>query len=281
MYTWLESGKIYMDYGPIQMIVSAFRYKEPLSKELEEACQYASRQLQDLSNFLSIIKLPPGKINNEECLPVVIRKMVNAVKQCKEPTLTPMAAVAGTLADEVADFLVAQGATKVIANNGGDIALRLLENENVKVGIVSDINAKSYTHTITIDANSKIGGIATSGFGGRGFTKGIASAAVSFGSSSSEADATATLIGNYTYSDDPGIKQIKAEKLDPNTDLIGQTVTLSIDNIDPLTFDKALLNGKNKVKELVTAKIIQGAAIFANGKSIIHPPSLENKIFKL
>ncbi|KUO49500.1 MAG: hypothetical protein APF76_10735 [Desulfitibacter sp. BRH_c19] len=278
MYTWLEPGRLFMDYGPIQMTISAFNFEEPLNKEMEEACYYAAEQLKELASVISIAKLPSSEIREERLLPDVLKKMIKAVKECGDLTLTPMATVAGTFADKVADYIAARGATKVIVNNGGDIALRLANGESTKVGIVSDINHKSFSHIITLDSDSGIGGIATSGFRGRSLTKGIASAAVAFGRTCREADAAATLIGNYTYSDDSGIKQVLAEYLDPDTDIVGHLVTLSIGDLDPQTPSKALDNGIAKVRELVAKKSILGAAIFLNNESRIYPEFLAEQI---
>jgi ApbE superfamily uncharacterized protein (UPF0280 family) len=77
----------------------------------------------------------------------------------------------------VADFIFSKGGTKVIVDNGGDIAIRLRKGEVVKVGVKTEIDAKQPAYLISVDSTMGIGGIATSGLGGRSFTKGIASAA--------------------------------------------------------------------------------------------------------
>lgn len=267
-----------MDYGPIQATVSAYKAGEPLHQEIEEACHRAGDQLKELVNYLSLAKLPPEEVKNTEKLPDILMKMMSAVQKCGDPTLTSMAAVAGTFADFMADFLEKKGATKVMVSNGGDIALRLTEGESIKVGIVSDIDAKSFSHTITINGESKIRGIATSGFGGRSFTKGIASAVAAFGENCREADAAATLIGNYCFSPDAGIIQVPAEFLDPDTDIPGHMVTMSMGDIDPATPGKALANGMGKVNELIEAQAIIGAAVFVKEQSAVLPEFLAKEI---
>ena len=59
-----------------------------------------------------------------------------AVSMIGDSDLTPMAAVAGTIADATADFLVESGLTRVIVNNGGDVAVRLTKGETVSVVFV-------------------------------------------------------------------------------------------------------------------------------------------------
>lgn len=278
MYTWLDPNRLYMDYGPIQMTISAFYNDEPLKKEVEEACHLVAEHLKKLSSFLPIAKLSPVKIKEERQLPDILKKMINAVRDCGDLSLTPMSAVAGAFADIAADFIAQKGATKVLVNNGGDIALRLASGQFTKVGIVSDINANSFSHEVVISADSGIGGIATSGFGGRGFTKGIASAAVAFGKTGALADVAATLIGNCTYTEDPQIKQVPAEQLDLDTDIAGHLVTVSIGNLNPQTIDKALANSGKKIKELVDKEVIIGSAVFLNDKNFIFPITLADKV---
>lgn len=278
MHTWLAPGRLFLDYGPIQATVSAFRAGEPMPQEMEEACAYAAEQLKELTDVLALAKLPPEKVKVTRGLPDILKDMMSAVSKCDDPTLTSMAAVAGTFSDRIADFLQEKGATKVMVSNGGDLAFRLKDNESVKVGIVSDIQDKSFSHVIQLGAASPIRGICTSGFGGRSFTKGIASAAVAFGRNCREADAAATLIGNHCYSTDPGIKLVRAEVIDPDTDIAGHEVTLAIGSLQPETPAKALANAMSKVSELIGKEAIIGAAVFVQGQSVFLPEYLGKEI---
>ncbi|MEL7566684.1 MAG: FAD:protein FMN transferase [Dehalobacterium sp.] len=278
MFTWLAPDRLYLDYGPIQATISAYRLGRPMHYEMEAACEYAAAQLKELAACLPLAKLPPEKVKGVKKLPDALFKMMGAVEKCGDSSLTSMAAVAGTFADMIADFLTEKGATKVMVSNGGDLALRLADGEFVKVGIVSDINQKSFSHMIKITAQSEIRGVATSGFGGRSFTKGIASAAVAFGGNCREADAAATLIGNHCFSPDPAIRQVPAETLDPDTDIKGHMVTLSIGELSPDTTGRAIKNGITKAIELMEQKVIIGAAIFVQEESAVLPEQLAKEI---
>ena len=274
MMTWLGPGRLFMDYGPIQATLTAYRDGQPLQNELEAAAAHGTAQLRELASFLPVAKLPPGEIRGLAALPEILLAMIQAVRSCGDPTLTPMAAVAGTFADFMADFLVAQGATKVMVSNGGDIALRLLPGERTRVGIVSDLHTGTCSHTLDVEAADGIGGIATSGFGGRSFSKGIASAAVVLGRTCRIADAAATLVANHTISPDPGITQILAEKLDPETDIAGHWVTASVGSLLPDTREKALENGREKARELFDQQMILGAAIFVGENWAVVPEKM-------
>lgn len=278
MGTWLGPGLCYLDYGPIQMTLSAFREGQPLGQEITAAVEYAKDLLAELAPHLNVAKLSPPMIKQSQVSSKVLSMMVEAVRRCPDPSLTPMAAVAGSIADLVADLLVAKGATKVVINNGGDIALRLTGGESVKVGIASDLKEWAVSHMIEIDYLSQIKGIATSGLGGRGLTKGIASAVVILGENASQADACATLIANNTFSLDPEIKQVRAEELDPNTDLYGHLVTSEVGQLQPATRRRALSKGLCKASELVDLGLIKGAIIFVGKLLATVPKDLQPRV---
>lgn len=278
MITWLGPGRIYMDYGPIQATLSAWQGTRPMEEELPLAAEYGGKCLGELSAFLAVAKLPPERIRNLAALPGILREMVLTVRSCQDPSLTPMAAVAGTFADTMADFLVDRGATKVMVSNGGDIALRLLPGETTRVGIVSDIAAGAYSHVLDVTSSDGIGGICTSGFGGRSFTKGIASAVVTLARNCRSADAAATLIANHTTAPDPGIHMVRAETIDPETDIPNHLVTAAIGELAPETWSNAVLNGAAKAQEFMKMQVISGAAIFAGDRMTMLPERLAGKI---
>lgn len=275
MITEVGPGKVYLDYGPMQMTISAYAKGHPVHlNELQQAGEYAQELLAQVAANLVLAKLPHGQIRKVEALPPILRNMVEAVQMTGDPSLTSMAAVAGSLADAVADYLAARGATKVLVNNGGDIALRLAAGESTKVGIASEINAPTFTHILSVDYTSQIRGITTSGLGGRSFTKGIATAAVALGANSRLADACATLIGNHTYSPDPEIIQVLAEEIDPDTDIAGHLVTSKVGRLEASTQQKALSNGMAKARELIEQKVIIGAVVFIGQNMACEPESL-------
>ena len=81
--------------------------------------------------------------------------------------MTPMAAVAGAIADLTVEALEGWGATKAFANNGGDIAIKLTPEESTCIGIVSCLANGKISHKLTLTGRDGIGGVATSGLGGR------------------------------------------------------------------------------------------------------------------
>jgi ApbE superfamily uncharacterized protein (UPF0280 family) len=207
-------------------------------------------------------------------IPEVLRRMFVSVASTHDETLTPMAAVAGTFADIVADHLAANGATKVIANNGGDIAVRLKPGETAAIGIAPKSGNVAPTHFIRLESNSGIGGVATSGLGGRSLTKGVADAVVAFARNASVADACSTLIANHTYVVCPQVQRQLARELDPQSDISEMWVTTRVNNLPEWAVDEALAGGISKALDLIEENVIIGSVVFAGGKVAIRPEDL-------
>ena len=181
----------------------------------------------------------------------------------------PMAAVAGTLADMAVEEMVEAGADYALANNGGDIAFRLpLSKRELNVGIISDLSIGQVTHRLTIGRDSGIRGLATSGFGGRSLTRGIASAVTVMARDPSAADAAATSVANACDAEDPQVFKCLAEELDYDTDIRGLSVTESIGPLEETTVRTALRRGSERASTLCESGMIEGAVLFVSGRMV-------------
>ena len=88
-----------------------------------------------------------------------------------------MAAVAGSVAEEVLEAMLAAAAlSRAFVNNGGDIALHLAPGTAYEIGLVDRPDRPSLFSTARIAAADPVRGIATSGWRGRSFSLGIADA---------------------------------------------------------------------------------------------------------
>jgi len=276
----LPNGSVLVDYGPMRMFISAFENGKPLVKLAKEGAHLAMQILEDLAKFLPVIKKKSLGLEVKEAFPDAVRRMIEVTKKMREADLTPLAAVAGTASDVVADFMFSQGGTKIIVDNGGDIAIRLREGEVARVGVKTEIDASHPTYLISIDSTMGIGGVATSGLGGRSFTKGVASAATVLSKSASVADAAATVIGNFTNIEDPNVLRSLAEKIYPDTDIAGEWVTIKVGKLSQEKIEEALKNGLSKAYSICRRGLIQGALIALQGK-VVWTHSLDPWIRKL
>jgi hypothetical protein len=276
----LPNGTVLFEHGPMRLFIQALEHETPLIDLAREGARKAKTVLEQMALFLPVIKRKSRGLKLEEDYPDVIRRMIDATQKMGEPDLTPMAAVAGAASDEVADFMVLRGGTKIIVDNGGDIAIRLREGEVARVGIKTEVDAKEPSYIISIRQTMGIGGIATSGLGGRSFTKGIASAATVLSESASCSDAAATVIGNATKIDDPLIRRSLAESIYPETDIAGEWVTVEVGKLSSRKIDAALRQGLEKANAIRQKGLIKGALIAVKGR-VGWTPSMEPWLTKL
>ena len=275
----LPNGTVLVDYGPMHMFISVFENGNPVIALAEEGARFAMKVLEDLAGFLPVLKKKSEALEVKEAFPDVVRRMIEATKKMEEPDLTPLAAVAGTASDVVADFIFGKGGTKIIVNNGGDIAIRLREAELARVGVKTEIDAEQPAYLISIESEM-IGGVATSGLGGRSFTKGIASAATILSETSSLSDAAATVIGNFTNVEDANIARSLAEEIYPDTDLVGEWVTTRVGELSQQKVEEALSRGLSKAYSICQKGLIHGALIALQGQ-VVWTDSLEPWLTKL
>ncbi len=215
-----------------------------------------SADLDEIKKPFSRIKPPEERLK---------RAMYEAVRAVGDADLTPMAAVAGAMADAVADELVLMGLTKVMVNNGGDLAIRLTAGEQVTVGVRPDIASQRVTHKVVVTDEMQVGGVCASGFGGRSFTRGCASATVVFASLAVLADAAATAVANATFIESNAVVRAAAQLSDPNTDLQGVDVTYSIGRLTRKEINSALSQGISPAERLAASGSIFAAFVAVQG----------------
>jgi hypothetical protein len=262
------------------MFISVFENGRPVVTLAGEGAHFAMKVLEDLARFLPVIKKKSQGLEIQEVFPDVVRRMIEVTKKMEEPDLTPLAAVAGAASDVVADFILGKGGTKIIVDNGGDIAIRLREGDVARVGVKTEIDAKQPTYLISIDSAARMGGVATSGLGGRSFTKGIASAATILSETASLSDAAATVIGNFTDVEDAAIARSLAEEIYPDTDLVGEWITTSVGKLSQEKVEEALNNGLSKAYSICQKGLIHGALVALQGK-VVWTDSLNPWLTKL
>ncbi len=277
MFRNLAPGRLLVDYGPISMVIEAYRRGHPLAEAMEAGGRTALMHLENLTRVLDIAKKPAVELEVCREFPDILNKMIEAVKATGEPDATPMAAVAGAIADEVLSTLINNGATRAVVNNGGDIAVLVDAEKPMRVGIITDLADGKITHFIELRAEHLVSGLATSGLQGRSLTKGIASAVVVLGKTSAQADACATMLANAVNAGHREIFRAKAETVDPLTDIKGQLVTLKVGDIDAATVNQALESGKSKFFEYRSRGLLCGVVMAVKGRVWMYPHSLAQR----
>lgn len=200
----------------------------------------------------------------------VARRMAAAVRPHRPVFVTPMAAVAGAVADEMLAGLVGgdPAIRRAYANDGGDVAIHLAPGERFRIGM-ADLATAALGGLADIPAECPIRGIATSGQGGRSFSRGIAEAVTVLAGSAAAADAAATLIANAVDLDHPGIRRRPARDLDPDSDLGARLVTVAVPPLAPAEIEAALAAGAAAAEGMRRAGLIAAAALRLQGRDRI------------
>lgn len=256
----IDDESVLVECGPMRLVIRAWKKGQPQIEVARGAAEESIGYLEQVARCRSVlIQLIPDIVSLQE--EDLAAKMITAVEAVGDVDLTPMAAVAGTIADAVADWLVGQNMDRVIVDNGGDIALRLKAGETATVGIRPRLDNFQISHLLRLDGSQASWGVTTSGVGGRSLTRGIASAVTVLAANASVADAAATAIGNACFVADGNIIQAPAESLDPNTDLAGLSATIEVGELLPEKVLKAIESARQKAEMLSQQKIIRGAFI--------------------
>ena len=254
----MEKGLALVDSGPLYATIMVSQNGEPLSEAAIEGAEYALKILEQLANFLPVIKKKALTLKPEDSYPKVVKEMISTAQVINDPDLTPLVAVAGATSDMVADYLLKTKATKIIVNNGGDIAIRLREGDSAIVGLRLNLMRPDFNYNVLIDRDC---GICTSGIGGRSFTLGVADGVTVIADQASMADAAATFLGNKTSVNSPTVKKVLAESIYPDTDLQGVEVTQSVGDLSEDEIETALSRGRSEALMLMERDLIYGAVI--------------------
>ena len=261
----LDGDRLFLQHGPINLVVHA--------AGAASAVEESYRALTDaFPNWLGALvdELPRlRRVENERLeLPrgPIARRMAAAVRTCRAGFVTPMAAVAGAVADEAARVLASQsGVERAYVNNGGDIALHLGEGTRLSVGVVPSLREAIPRAHIDIPFDSTVRGVATSGWQGRSHSLGIADAVTVLAPSAAVADAAATLIANAVDVDHPDIRREPARALDEDSDLGDRLVTVAVPPLGPEAIGAALDAGVRAARALRARNVIEGAALTLQG----------------
>ena len=267
--SWLPDGRrLHLNHGPIDLIVEAWGEAEEVRRAYGQAVERFQTILTEL-----VAELPElRKAVRDETPPAAAflsptaRRMHAAVLPFAPGTfITPMAAVAGAVADEMLAALVAgRRLDKAYVNNGGDIALHLAPGASLQLAVAGVGNG--FGDRLAIPHRSPIRGVATSGWRGRSFSLGIADAVTVLARDAAAADAAATIVANAV--DLPGhaaIARRPARQLQPDTDLGDRMVTTGVGRLSAGEVEAALDAGMRRADELLGRGLLDGAVLFLAG----------------
>jgi uncharacterized protein len=268
----LPDGKrLHLQDGPIDLIVEARGGGADVRAAYDAAARRFTGLLDELCDELVELRkaADPARC---ELHGVVARRMHAAVAPfAGDCFITPMAAVAGSVAEEILGAMLAAAQLDgAYVNNGGDIALHLTGSEQFTVGLMDRPDRHGVMRTMTIHADDAIRGVATSGRHGRSFSLGIADAVTVLARTASQADAAATIIANAVdLPGHPSIVRVPANELQPDSDLGARLVTRHVGELSGHEIEDALESGGARARELLVAGLIEGAALRLLGETVV------------
>jgi len=270
--TLLPDGRWHFHHGPIDLIVGADGDPRSVSQALEAAWRRFETILAELVAELRLLRAPVQEA--QDVRGSVARRMLAACWPHRERFITPMAAVAGAVADELIECFGAQARVRrAYVNNGGDIALHLAPGECFQVGLFADLGRIERHKPLNLDGRFEVAaalpvrGVATSGWRGRSFSLGIADSVTVLARSAAQADAAATMIANAVTVDDEAIVRRPANSLKDDTDLGDRPVTVEVGTLSPGRVACALEAGAGHAHGLLERGVIWAAWLWLQGQA--------------
>lgn len=259
----LPDGRLHLNDGPIDLIIEAFGETGVVEAAYAAASRRFATLLDELCAELPLLRAEPAA-GGAALQGVTARRMAAAVAPFQTRRfITPMAAVAGAVAEEILEAMTTgRRLSRAYVNDGGDIAFHLDPGEAFSIGMVDRPDRPSLFGRAAIGAADRVRGIATSGWRGRSFSLGVADAVTVLAASASVADAAATLIANAAdLPGHPAIERASARNLDPQSDLGERGVTVAVGPLTPDEVDAALAAGAEEAEFWRRAGLIEAAAL--------------------
>jgi hypothetical protein len=257
-----SAGRLRLCHGPIDVLVTAEGPAEAVQRAFRRAWQGFAPLLPDLAAELPRLRAPAGPAPRG----AVARRMARAVAPFAPGFVTPMAAVAGAVADHLLAMMLlpGHGLDSLTVNNGGDIALWSAARP-LSAAVCADPAAARLPARLTIAPHQGIGGLATSGWRGRSLSLGIADAVTVLARDAGSADAAATLIANAV--DLPGhgaVSRAPARDLSPDSDLGARAVTTGVGPLTAAESARALDRGAALAAAYLDRGLIAAAFLCLN-----------------
>ena len=270
---------LHLNHGPIDLLLHAQGEARQVQAAYDQVSACFGSTLGDLVQELPLLRqeLSTTTPGTDQTAPIgpIARQMFDACMPYHEARLSPMAAVAGAVADSLLAAMKQTGQLqRAWVNNGGDIAFSLAQGEQFCCGVVPEVSTSRIMGSLTISAQDPVRGVATSGWatqdqGGRSFSLGIADAVTVLANNAADADVAATMIANQVdLPEHPDISRAKASELAPDSDLRERLVTTGVPRLSEQQCQKALERGASYARKLKSRGLLHFAILFLQNNFI-------------
>lgn len=268
-----ETPRLHLQDGPIDLVIMAEGDSECVARAYRAAQARFAVVLDELCAELPLLRrrvMPDTSWPNG----TIARHMRAAAEPfASTGFITPMAAVAGAVADDILDAMLAAAPLhRAAVNNGGDIALYLSQAQSMAIGMVArpELGGIDLFGRFTLTHGDKARGMATSGWRGRSFSRGIADAVTVLARTAAQADAAATVIANAVdLPDHPQVRRVAANSIQPDSDLGDRLVTRHVGGLTKVEKTQALSQGLALAEKLRMDGLIERAALHLQGETLV------------
>jgi ApbE superfamily uncharacterized protein (UPF0280 family) len=259
----LKGDRLHLQHGPIDVVLKAWGTERAVAAAYQAVAERFQGVLGELVGELDELRKPMDE--SPTVTGPIARRMVAACRPFADRFVTPMAAVAGAVAEDLlGTMLAAAPLMMAFVNDGGDIAIHLAPGETISIGVAADFSrgpVPALNGNVAISAHDPMRGIATSGRHGRSFSLGIADSVTALARDAATADVAATLIGNAVDIDHANVVRRAAAALDPDSDLRERLVTVEVGALAPSDIAAALANGRACAEAYRRRGLINAAAM--------------------
>ena len=252
-----DGQRLHLHHGPIDLIIGAEgpdRYKA-----FEQAAERFQTVLVELVDELPSLRQHGHKAPFKS---QIAQRMGQAIAPyARSVFVTPMAAVAGAVAEEILNAATQDSIiSKAYVNNGGDIAFFLTKGSSVR--------AESTAGPVEVRYDDPVRGMATSGWRGRSLSLGIADSVTVVAETAAMADAAATMIANAVdLPGHPAVTRVAATDVESGHELGDTLVTANVGLLEPADIDEALDRGEAFALHCLHQGLISGAVIALAGET--------------
>ena len=274
----MDAQRWHFQHGPIDLVISADGDAAALASAHAAAWQRFEQVLPELVQELPQLRQAvSSKATDCPLKGPVARRMWQACRPYAMDFITPMAAVAGSVAQEIIACYQRPGIARAWVNNGGDIAMHLTPGQSLKVGLYADIARLDVAQLqdqllldgqFSVEAAMPVRGVATSGWRGRSFSLGIADSVTVLARTAAQADAAATVIANAVNVDDARVQRAPAASLKDDSDLGQRLVTTGVPPLPPALVLQALQAGLATARALQSEGLIDSALLVCQQQAL-------------
>ena len=274
----LDAQRWHFQHGPIDLVISADGDAAALASAHAAAWQRFEQVLPELVQELPLLRQAvSSKATDCPLKGPVARRMWQACRPYAMDFITPMAAVAGSVAQEIIACYQRPGIARAWVNNGGDIAMHLTPGQSLKVGLYANIARLDVAQLqdqllldgqFSVEAAMPVRGVATSGWRGRSFSMGIADSVTVLARTAAQADAAATVIANAVNVNDARVQRAPAASLKDDSDLGQRLVTTGVPPLAPALVLQALQAGLATARALQSEGLIDSALLVCQQQAL-------------